>query len=358
MSTSSGFHNLYRPRNLEQVIGHTKAVDSLKGFIQKDKFPSAILFTGPTGCGKTTLARAFASDVLEEDSSTSQNFLETNVSESRTIDDIRGLISVSKLRPMHGKRRFILCDEAQGILSTPASANALLKPLEEPTPGTTWLLTSMEGDKFRSTSVGKAIASRCVSFALSYPSKDELYQQGLLIRKKAKLKFLTPSLLNAVVEHSNDSFRILANHLERLAAIVDGGGTVTEEDVESVLADSTDSEVLSAFATELICKNMRGALRELLDVKDGVAFVRELGWLVNFLLNQCVLKGQRHPRVWGNSTFWSIYKSVQKSELFTLGNLAHLNSLLVTLRISAGAFAVDEKQALSKVIYDYCSTKG
>jgi DNA polymerase III subunit gamma/tau len=210
--SSSGFHNKYRPRTLDRVLGNSQAVRTLSTFIEKNQYPSAILITGPTSAGKTTLGRAFAADSLGVESvESSPNFEDVNFSESRTIDDVRALISQSRLRPLNGTRRFIVCDEAHGILSNAPAANAFLKPLEEPVPSTTWILSSMEGDKFSGTQLGKAIAGRCVHIRLKPPSREDLRNYAGQIAKAEKLKGID---LDSLLDSGDGTYRGLAGQLE------------------------------------------------------------------------------------------------------------------------------------------------
>ena len=73
------FHSKYRPETLDRIIGHSAAVTRLKGMVASGNIPGAILFTGPSSVGKTTLARAFAAAVngkpIEEQQ---QDFKEVN----------------------------------------------------------------------------------------------------------------------------------------------------------------------------------------------------------------------------------------------------------------------------------------
>ena len=46
----------YRPDEFDKVIGQNHVTDTLKNSIKENKIPSAILFCGPKGVGKTTCA--------------------------------------------------------------------------------------------------------------------------------------------------------------------------------------------------------------------------------------------------------------------------------------------------------------
>ena len=50
----------YRPQTLDDVVGQQHVVSQLKGMFSKGKMPNSFLLTGPTGLGKTTLARIIA----------------------------------------------------------------------------------------------------------------------------------------------------------------------------------------------------------------------------------------------------------------------------------------------------------
>src|SRR5271170_5882317 len=44
----------------DQFLGNERIVTALRGMLRRDRAPSALLFTGPPGIGKYTLARMFA----------------------------------------------------------------------------------------------------------------------------------------------------------------------------------------------------------------------------------------------------------------------------------------------------------
>jgi len=62
MITTKTYQNLlekYRPKTLEDVIGQEKIIESMKLIINGTTRPN-MLFAGPSGTGKTTIARILA----------------------------------------------------------------------------------------------------------------------------------------------------------------------------------------------------------------------------------------------------------------------------------------------------------
>ena len=58
--------NCHRPKRFKDVIGQKTEVDLLRTIIKDSWRPTAIIFQGPFGCGKTTLARLMARALLCE----------------------------------------------------------------------------------------------------------------------------------------------------------------------------------------------------------------------------------------------------------------------------------------------------
>src|SRR5437773_2031788 len=114
----------HRPRKFADVVGQPRAVAALESMVAAGEVPHSVLFAGPSGTGKTTLAR-----ILARELGCGKNFKEINAAESRGIDSIREVQSVMGLAPMGGKCRVWLWDEAHRL--TPDSQSALLKTLED-----------------------------------------------------------------------------------------------------------------------------------------------------------------------------------------------------------------------------------
>jgi hypothetical protein len=85
---------------------------------------------------------------------------------------------------------------------------------------------------------------------------------------------------------------------------------------------------------------------------EPVTFINRCTWTSWFLLNTVILKGARHPKLWGNKFTTAALKELQAAwkELKTsdqVFRLATVNSNLIKLRLQSGAFSVDETMALS-----------
>ncbi|MBR9707720.1 MAG: AAA family ATPase, partial [Candidatus Diapherotrites archaeon] len=76
----------YRPKRLDQIIGHTDVVSRLKAYVKNRNMPN-LLFSGPQGTGKTCCSVAIAREVFGDNYRA--NFLELNASDDRGIGVVR-----------------------------------------------------------------------------------------------------------------------------------------------------------------------------------------------------------------------------------------------------------------------------
>ena len=147
----------YRPSTFEEVLGQDATIESLKKLIEtKGGLPSCLLFSGDSGIGKTTLARICASVV----GCTGPNLIEVNGAERTGIDNMRDVVDQLNFIPFgKSKTRVVILDEAHRL--SKQAWDSLLKPLEEPPPGTYWILCSTEPTK-----IPKAIQTRATAYEL------------------------------------------------------------------------------------------------------------------------------------------------------------------------------------------------
>ena len=156
----------YRPQRFDDVVGQKYVIDILKKQVENNSISNCYLFAGPTGTGKTTLARIFANE-LNGGMGTP---IEIDAASNNGVDNIRDIIEESQLTSLDSKYRVYIIDEAHMI--TLAGWNAFLKTLEEPTPTTIFILCTTEPQKIPST-----ILNRVMRFNLTKLSVEEIRQR-------------------------------------------------------------------------------------------------------------------------------------------------------------------------------------
>lgn len=187
ISSQSVFSIDLRPRRLSEVIGQDSLIKVIRSQIATARWPGAWMFAGPTGCGKTTLARIIAGSFQCEHTSfgAHSDYLrfgeicdsclafqdkgqfaihEINASEAAGVDAMRDLLGLVPTLPFPPtKRRVIILDEAQRL--TTASQNLLLKPFEDPN-NVVWIICTTEPTKIISPLRGRCFRLDVGEFGL------------------------------------------------------------------------------------------------------------------------------------------------------------------------------------------------
>lgn len=178
----------YRPKKLSQIVGQPEAVSLLQGFGKKD-VPHAILFSGPSGTGKTTLARIMAKVVGCLD----HELEEVNAASSRGIEAIREIDRKKDRRPLGGHARVWILDEAHQLTKKDGgdAQTALLKILEDQPEYAYFFLCTTHPQKLLPTVVNRcsAVKLRAVSQTdLNTLVEDVAKKEGITLSDRVKMK--------------------------------------------------------------------------------------------------------------------------------------------------------------------------
>lgn len=200
----------YRPKSFGQVWGQDAVVKSLKKVLESKQPPHAYLFTGPKGCGKTTLARIVAKEVGVDVT----NVVEVDAASNSGIDAMRELTDgLRYLAFGGGGKKMVIIDEAHGL--SKQAWDAMLKVLEEPPAHVFFALCTTNPGK-----VPETIVSRCVSYQLRTLGRDDMFDFLEGICKEEG--FDTPEkVLSEVERASGGSMRQALMMLQAVASFDD-----------------------------------------------------------------------------------------------------------------------------------------
>jgi len=209
--------------------------------------PQALLFHGPPGTGKTSAAHCIARSFLGDDFN-SMNFIESNASDDRGIDFIRGSFKTAmRTKGIGVERKIILLDEADGL--TPAAQDAMRQLIEKYAHNAMVILTCNEIEKIR-----PAIRSRCNAYAFS-PVDERVgasWIYGRLFNYDSSHSGLQSDshlvllpILNKLVKHMNGDMRATVMFMKNLVSLDN-----LEEKVDLLVSSSAEDSVAYAINNE------------------------------------------------------------------------------------------------------------
>lgn len=258
------------------VLGHERLKDLLSRTLREARLPPALLFAGPQGVGKRTLALAAARALLCErtDGDACEScascrralrglhpdlLLVEPVTAAIKIEQIRDVVREVAGRPFEGRARAVVVDDADAM--TEQAANALLKSLEEPPPTSHLFLVTAAPQALLPT-----IRSRCQTLRFG-PLPEGLLEAHLqerlgLSAEEARLRAaLSQGSLGVALAFESEAYRALRDELLGLLESLERWGPVERMEAAERLEEKDEPE--QALTT------LRSLLRDVAALRAG-----------------------------------------------------------------------------------------
>ncbi|MBP8984707.1 MAG: DNA polymerase III subunit gamma/tau [Syntrophobacterales bacterium] len=256
----------WRPQVFEDVVGQDHVVKTLKNAIRRDRVAHALIFSGPRGIGKTSVARILAkalncekgpaetpcnecTNCKEITEGVSMDVREIDGASNRGIDEVRELRENVKFSPLTSRYKVYIIDEVHML--TKEAFNALLKTIEEPPPHVIFMFATTEVHRVPAT-----ILSRCQRHEFRRMS---IKQISATLRKIATAEGIEVSDagLSLIAEGAEGSLRDAESIFDQ---VISYAGTVVKDgDVETLLG-FTDRKLLYDISRAVIGRDARAAL--------------------------------------------------------------------------------------------------
>jgi DNA polymerase-3 subunit gamma/tau len=260
----------YRPQAFNGVIEQDHVTRTLSNAISANRVAHALLFAGPRGTGKTTVARILAKAMncqtgptptpcnecrscREITSGNAVDVFEIDGASNNSVDQVRELRDHIKYMPAHSMYKIYIIDEVH-MLSMQAF-NALLKTLEEPPPHVKFIFATTEPQKIPIT-----ILSRCQRHDFRRLSLQSITEHMADICQEEGFKIPQESLI-LIGREATGSMRDALSLLDQVLSCF--RGSVSHDQVLEILGVMDRK-----YVSDLCSTILRGDTAAILDVLD------------------------------------------------------------------------------------------
>jgi len=264
----------YRPQTFDEVIKQNHVTQTLTNAIKSGRVAHAILFTGPRGTGKTTVARILAKAMNCKEGPTPMpcntcrscreitagnavDVFEIDGASNNGVEQIRSLRENINYMPAHSPNKIYIIDEVH-MLSISAF-NALLKTLEEPPSHVMFIFATTEPHKIPVT-----ILSRCQRHDFKLIDIESISNHMKDLCSKEHIDIAEESLM-LIAREAGGSIRDALSLLDQVMACSEG--TVSSKNILDILGVA-DRKIIFDISNAILRKDIPEALNVVDEIYD------------------------------------------------------------------------------------------
>lgn len=297
--SNRSFTRKYRPVDMETYVGNSITKKKIESMFKNERVPQTLLLEGDRGCGKTTLARIIAKNLMCQNPSDTglaceeckscltmtEKFIltgetpvglpvyEVDITKSNSKEDAAKLVEQMRVKPMGNRKKVFILDEIQR--ASPEAQNSYLKVSEEPGSFLYIILCTTNPEDLIDP-----FKSRFNSMKIRRPGVPEIVDRLEEICIKENIKY-DASALRLIALHQNRVPRECINKLD----IISIGGQVTYKGTVDELELVSSGLYQKYF--ELLGDDIYEAMKYIEDLHEvhGVDWKDFLGQLADYTLD-------------------------------------------------------------------------
>ncbi|MDP3026357.1 MAG: replication factor C small subunit, partial [Nanoarchaeota archaeon] len=250
----------YRPKTFSEIVGQDDIIKKVQNLTKSLNIPH-MLFAGPAGTGKSTLALIVVKELFGPN--WKENYLELNASDERGIDVVRQKVKDFARTRALGNVPFkvIFMDEADAL--TREAQQALRRTMENFTSTCRFILSCNYSSK-----IIDPIQSRTAIFRFKLLERKDI-EKRIEVIKKAENLSINGDAVEALYEGSEGDCRRVINLLQASASI---SPSITVELVNTLISSAKPADIKIVLEYAL-SGDFEKAKEKLLDVmlKESVS---------------------------------------------------------------------------------------